>query len=318
MKRVVSVLLAALLLCSVLSTALAQDLWGLAIDNLATRSGPGTSYKDTGKYMVKGQYIKVLSRAYDKPNGIWWVKCEIPYHGEIRVLWTGYKRFDKSSLPLETIPVEGEQAPVTPVPVTAPPVTAPPQNGGQGWQAAYRQLISSGMYGYYLYNPNAEFNGMLQSRERAYDCFLLHDLDRDGIPELLVLTQFGPEQADVFAWNGTDAVWTGRMGGDNFFQYFLYYPSYPSAGLITLTGGPAMNIEAYRLSGLALQKTYVGGTSVDSEGMETTGIHMNVSDNTLYGLLYGTLVSGGDTAVYLDGWVPLSQLNNGNWQLLFH
>ena len=39
-------------------------------------------------------------------NGIWWVKCEIPYKGETRVLWTGYKRFDSGTLPLDAIPVE--------------------------------------------------------------------------------------------------------------------------------------------------------------------------------------------------------------------
>jgi hypothetical protein len=57
---------------------------------------------------VKGQYIRVLTRAYDKRNGIWWVKCEIPYRNEIRVLWTGYKRFDASQLSLESIPLDPE------------------------------------------------------------------------------------------------------------------------------------------------------------------------------------------------------------------
>ncbi len=80
------------------------NLYGLAIQKLATRSGPGTSYKDAGTYEMKGKYIHVLSRAYS--NGVWWVKCEIPYQGEVRVLWTGYKRFDASTLPLEAIPLE--------------------------------------------------------------------------------------------------------------------------------------------------------------------------------------------------------------------
>lgn len=82
------------------------ELWGLTTHKLSTRSGPSTSYQDMGTYNVQGQWIKVLSRAWDPSAGIWWVKCEIPYHNEIRVLWTGYKRFDSSTLPLESIPVE--------------------------------------------------------------------------------------------------------------------------------------------------------------------------------------------------------------------
>ena len=60
MKRFLTVLLAALLLCSVLSAALAADLYGLAIDNLATRSGPGTQYTGCGSYKIKGQQVTAL------------------------------------------------------------------------------------------------------------------------------------------------------------------------------------------------------------------------------------------------------------------
>ncbi|MBR6707548.1 MAG: hypothetical protein IKI84_12880 [Clostridia bacterium] len=81
-------------------------VYGLAIDKLATRTGPGTQYDGGGTYSVKGQYIRILSRAYDKSNGIWWVKCEIPYKGDIRVLWTGWKRFDHTLTRLEDIPVD--------------------------------------------------------------------------------------------------------------------------------------------------------------------------------------------------------------------
>ena len=81
------------------------SLYGLTTQKLATRSGPSTQYDETGTYFVKGQYIKVICRAYDSLTGIWWVKCEIPYHGEIRVLWTGYSRFDSDTLPLDSIPI---------------------------------------------------------------------------------------------------------------------------------------------------------------------------------------------------------------------
>lgn len=83
-------------------------VYGLAIQRLATRKGPGTQYAGGGTYNVKGQYIQILSRAYDKKNGTWWVKCVIPYRGKERVLWTGYKRFDQDQLPLESIPLDEE------------------------------------------------------------------------------------------------------------------------------------------------------------------------------------------------------------------
>ncbi len=81
-------------------------LYGLATMKLATRSGPGTQYSEQGTYFVAGQYIRVLSRAWDSRNEIWWVKCEIPYGNGVRILWTGYKRFDSSTLPLSSIPIE--------------------------------------------------------------------------------------------------------------------------------------------------------------------------------------------------------------------
>ncbi len=80
------------------------EIYGYAIDKLATRKGPGTQYAGGGTYSVKGQQIKLLARAWD--GSIWWIKCEIPYHGEIRVLWTGYKRFDHASFNLEDLPEE--------------------------------------------------------------------------------------------------------------------------------------------------------------------------------------------------------------------
>ena len=81
-------------------------IYGWTIDKLATRKGPGTQYEGGGTYSVKNQYIQVLAKAYDKRNGIWWVKCVIPYHGEERILWTGYKRFDENTLSLDDLPEE--------------------------------------------------------------------------------------------------------------------------------------------------------------------------------------------------------------------
>ena len=123
-KKCIALILGAVLLLSSLCTLAqaANGIPGLTIDKLSTRTGPGTQYTDSGTYSVKGQWINVLSRAWDSHNGIWWVKCEIPYNGEIRVLWTGYKRFDSSTIPLDSIPIEGSSSSST-----------PSYNGGSGY-----------------------------------------------------------------------------------------------------------------------------------------------------------------------------------------
>ena len=95
-----------MLFLSELDSQAAVGLYGLAIDKLATRTGPSPRYEGGKTYSVKGQYIQVLSRAFDSGNGIWWVKCVIPYGDEKRILWTGYKRFDPNTLPLEWIPLD--------------------------------------------------------------------------------------------------------------------------------------------------------------------------------------------------------------------
>ena len=84
----------------------AKAVYGYTIDKLATRKGPSTTYEGGGTYSVKNQWIRVLAKAWDKRNSIWWVKCEIPYRNEVRVLWTGYKRFDPNSLDLADLPEE--------------------------------------------------------------------------------------------------------------------------------------------------------------------------------------------------------------------
>ena len=82
------------------------ELYGLVIKKLATRSGPSPRAEDTGTYSVKGQWLRVYTRAYDPIENAWWVKCDVPYHGEIRTLWAWYTRFESKTLPLESIPID--------------------------------------------------------------------------------------------------------------------------------------------------------------------------------------------------------------------
>ena len=82
-----------------------QEHYALAIQKLATRSGPGTQYSEPGTFNVKGQMIRILSKAYDS-GGVLWVKCVIPYKGSTVIAWTGWKRFDHSTLDINTVPYE--------------------------------------------------------------------------------------------------------------------------------------------------------------------------------------------------------------------
>lgn len=288
-----------LLILCVLSCGIAfssGEIYGLTIDKLSTRLGPGTQYKDGGTYNIKGQYIHVISRAWDDRNDIWWVKCEIPYRDELRVLWTGYKRFDKSTLPLESIPIEGEE--------TSSGITDTYAVSGNV-ATMYRSFVSSGQYQQYLRNSDKDFNQMLQERDRNWDRFALYDMDRDGSPELFVYSEYSIEQIDVFTCVNAQVQWIGKIGGDNFFQWIFLLPG--RTEVFATIGGPAMEIDAISYSQGIFQKTIVGNTVVDSEGMSTTGIKMYISDNELYQALYEMLVEGSNYAQELK-WISAGQL----------
>ena len=85
-----------------------KELYGLVVKKLATRSGPSPRAEDTGTYFLKGKRIRVYSRSYDPIENAWWVKCDVPYRGEVRTLWAWYTRFDSKTLPLESIPIEND------------------------------------------------------------------------------------------------------------------------------------------------------------------------------------------------------------------
>ena len=202
--------------------------------------------------------------------------------------------------------------------LTACAAILPAAAGGEDWQAGYRQLIGTGRYDDYLQNPDEDYGVMLAERDRAWDSFILHDFERDGIPELIIRADYAIEQADVFTWNGEDAAWAGTMGGENFFQGFLWYPEDPQAGLITLSGGPVMAIDSYVLRDGKLERTALGRTEADPEGMETAGVILDAGGEKLRNLLYGTLAGGADAAEWLENWVSLSELiNQGEWERLF-
>lgn len=90
------------------STASADtQIYGLASERLATRSGPSTDYTELGTYKVKGEYVRIVTIAYDE-NGVGWIQCEVTYGGALRRVYTGLKRFDTSTFNLSQVPDESQ------------------------------------------------------------------------------------------------------------------------------------------------------------------------------------------------------------------
>ena len=78
--------------------------YAVANRRLAMRTGPGTRYDEPGSYGKAGDVCRILSKAYDDTNGIWWVQTEIKTGNGIIWGYTGVKRFD--GLDLDSIPEE--------------------------------------------------------------------------------------------------------------------------------------------------------------------------------------------------------------------
>ena len=72
-------------------------------ERLSTRSGPGTDYTEAGSYFQSGTWVRAITSAYDRANGIWWVQVELSYNGELRRVYTGVKRLQMAA---DQVPIE--------------------------------------------------------------------------------------------------------------------------------------------------------------------------------------------------------------------
>ena len=77
-----------------------SSVWATSNRRLATRTGPGTQYDEPGSFNQAGVQYKILSKAYDDRNGIWWVQVEITTKDGVIWGYTGVKRFDNLNLSL--------------------------------------------------------------------------------------------------------------------------------------------------------------------------------------------------------------------------
>lgn len=107
-KRLISLILL-VTLCLSLTNANAElwpTVYGYAETKLDTRSGPATEYTTCGRYNLAGQYLRIVSYAYDC-NGVLWLQVAVPYKNKYRCVYTGAKRFDRSTFSLYDLPQEG-------------------------------------------------------------------------------------------------------------------------------------------------------------------------------------------------------------------
>ena len=84
-----------------------RDIYGTACMDIAMNDGPGTRryFNELGTYRVDGENLKIVAKAWDPNNGIWWVKVECS-RGTGHYGWTGYKRFYAWSFDLDKVPTE--------------------------------------------------------------------------------------------------------------------------------------------------------------------------------------------------------------------
>ena len=120
------------------------SVYAKANRRLATRTGPGTKYDEPGSFGKAGDWCRVLSKAYDRVNEIWWVQAEISTGSGIIWAYTGVKRID--GLDLDELPEEKIIGRCR----TAAEMTgyyAPPSAGGAAMKRKVPEGVECAIYG---------------------------------------------------------------------------------------------------------------------------------------------------------------------------
>ncbi len=78
---------------------------------IATRTGPSNDYDEPGSFFSKGDYVRVLGKAWDTENAMWWYQVEFQYSGEWYRAYTPAKRIDLDPALVEMEPDENEGDP---------------------------------------------------------------------------------------------------------------------------------------------------------------------------------------------------------------
>lgn len=72
----------------------------------ATRSGPSNRYDEPGTFFSAGHEVKVITKAWDSENDLWWFQIEFKYDGEWYRAYTTETRVDIDPAVVATEPTE--------------------------------------------------------------------------------------------------------------------------------------------------------------------------------------------------------------------
>ncbi len=79
---------------------------------IATRSGPSNYYDEPGSFFSEGDEVKVLTKAWDPENQMWWFQVEFEYQGSWYRAYTPANRVDMNPdlIPTEPAKIEPEDS----------------------------------------------------------------------------------------------------------------------------------------------------------------------------------------------------------------
>ena len=180
------------------------------------------------------------------------------------------------------------------------------------WKDAYHQFVTSGTYNDSLHSVMPELEESFKTRDMEMTYFALHDMDLDGVPELLVETLYTLEQCDVFTFDNGSVKWLGSMAGENFIDAIFYFNDLDYIGLFVSEGGPAVSVDLYTIQSGKLKKTYIGKTNVEKKDgyFDTTGFDMSLQDEKLYRYLSGFVMEEPQKYGSYLNTMPIKELRN--------
>lgn len=110
LRSLTAIALILTILCStmIVASAAGSGVYAPLLMRLSTRSGPSTKYDEPGTFFnnnYDSTTVRVLSKSWDNPNGIWWVQVEFENRGTPYRAYTGLKRVnvDISRVPEESV-----------------------------------------------------------------------------------------------------------------------------------------------------------------------------------------------------------------------
>ncbi len=180
---------------------------------------------------------------------------------------------------------------------------------------AYRAFISSRDYDDYV-RPVSTRQEDVRQRDRTYDRFCLHDMDGDGMPELLVFAGDTIEQVEVFTYNRNGIRHLGTMCGTNFINYVRYYDDARYPGVFVFIGGIAQKIEQFYIQNGKLVRKEIGSERIGRDE-RVISIEMETPDARLENMLFATCSQKHDQSREVDWYLRNELYGDSVWRAFF-